>query len=114
MHKTAKAKTNYLGVNAFRQQCEIYLSVLDDQVIHEHYVKLFATNGAGTDDIGKKHELREVDLFVINADGLSDLLLTCFRVAVANYIASGSKDSNSELDQSIPLETFCPYVRAIS
>lgn len=115
MHKIAKAKTKYLGVNAFRQQCEIYLSVLDDALIHEHYVKMFILNGSNAikENIGGQQQqqqspLSDEELLLISTNGLTDLLLICFRIGVANYIASAGKmDVNSTL---ISADTFCPHV----
>lgn len=115
MHKTAKAKTKYLGVTAFRQQCELYLSVLDDALIHEHYVKMFILNGsnAGTSSGGgsdsSKEKISEDDVLLMNMDGLSDLLLTSFRIAIANYVISSG--STSDYNSCLPTETYCPYVR---
>lgn len=110
MHKTAKAKTKYLGVTAFRQQCEIYLSVLDDALIHEHYVKMFIVNGSGAikENTGSQQPLSDEELLLINTNGLSDLLLICFRIGVANYIASGGK--NDVGNTSISADTYCPHV----
>lgn len=114
MHKTAKAKTKYLGVTAFRQQCEIYLSVLDDALIHEHYVKLFIVNSnsainnnkAGQHD--QKQELSDEELLLINTNGLAELLLTCFRIGVANYAALGGRTDLASSE--ISAETYCPNV----
>lgn len=113
MHKTAKAKTKYLGVTAFRQQCELYLSVLDDALIHEHYVKMFIVNGNSADahhhhPQQNPQELSDEELLVINTNGLTELLLTCFRIGIANYIASGGKTDAS--NQTFSAETYCPYV----
>lgn len=115
MHKIAKAKTKYLGVTAFRQQCEIYLSVLDDALIHEHYVKMFIVNGSNAikENIGGQQQqqspLSDEELLLINTNGLTDLLLICFRIGVANYIASAGKmDVNST---SISADTFCPHIK---
>lgn len=111
MHKTAKAKTKYLGVTAFRQQCELYLSVLDDALIHEHYVKMFILNGcnaSSTSSDGIKDKISEDDVLLMNMDGLSDLLLTCFRIAIANYVISSG--SSSDYNSCLPTETYCPYV----
>lgn len=119
MHKTAKAKTKYLGVTAFRQQCELYLSVLDDALIHEHYVKMFILNGCnasstssggGTSSDMSKEKTSEDDVLLMNMDGLSDLLLTCFRIAIANYVISSG--SSSDYNSCLPTETYCPYVCA--
>lgn len=108
MHKTAKAKTKYLGVTAFRQQCEMYLSVLDDALIHEHYVKMFIV--CGTPEARQQHELSDEELLVINTNGLTELLLTCFRIGVANYIATGGKMDADSAAATLPAETYCPYV----
>lgn len=128
MHKTAKAKTKYLGVTAFRQQCELYLSVLDDALIHEHYVKMFILNGshagssggngssglttAGTDGSSKEKKKSEDDVLLMNTDGLAALLLTCFRVAIANYVTSSG--AGGEYNSCLPTETYCPYVRSVT
>lgn len=110
MHKTAKAKTKYLGVTAFRQQCEIYLSVLDDALIHEHYVKMFIVIGSSAikENAGGEQPLSDEELLLINTNGLSDLLLTCFRIGVANYMASAGK--NDVCNTSISADTYCSHV----
>lgn len=112
MHKTAKAKTKYLGVTAFRQQCEIYLSVLDDALIHEHYVKMFIVNGSSgiKENVGESQPLSDEELLVIKTNGLADLLTICFRIGVANYIASASAGKYDVGNASISTDTFCPYV----
>lgn len=123
MHKIAKAKTKHLGVTAFRQQCEIYLSVLDDALIHEHYVKMFIVNGSNAikENIAGQPQqqqpqsqspLSDEELLLINTNGLTDLLLISFRIGVSNYIATAGKvDVNSH---SISADTFCPHVNFIS
>lgn len=119
MHKTAKAKTKHLGVAAFRQQCETYLSVLDDALIHEHYVKMFMANGslaASKDQSSQMQQQQpqqqqqsDEDLFVINTNGFTELLLICFRIGVATYIATGRRMDVA--NNSIAAETFCPHVK---
>lgn len=113
MHKLAKAKTKHLGVTAFRQQCEMYLSVLDDALIHEHYVKMFFANGslnAATKENASGQQqsqpLSDEELLLVNTNGLTDLLLICFRIAVANYIASAGKADVT----TISADTICPHV----
>lgn len=113
MHKLAKAKTKHLGVTAFRQQCEMYLSVLDDALIHEHYVKMFFANGslnaASKENSGGQQQsqpLSDEELLLVNTNGLTDLLLICFRIGVANYIASAGKADVT----TISADTICPHV----
>lgn len=113
MHKLAKAKTKYLGVNAFRQQCEIYLSVLDDALILEHYVKMYMLNGCGAikEMVAAPQppsSLSDEELMLINTNGLTDLLLICFRIGVANYIASAGKTDVG--NTTLSADTFCPHV----
>lgn len=111
MHKTAKAKTKHLGVAAFRQQCETYLSVLDDALIHEHYVKMFMVNGSNPDQSTSQQQQpqqTDVDLLLINTNGFVELLLICFRIGVATYIATGARTDVA--NNSIAAETFCPHV----
>lgn len=40
-HAASHAKTAHLGVTAFRQQCERFLAILDDQQIIQLYVRIF-------------------------------------------------------------------------
>lgn len=109
MHKTSKAKTKHLGVTAFRQQCELYLSVLDDALIHDHYVKMFVINGCtSVEDDEARDQPTEDDMLLINPDGLGDMLMTCFRIAIHNYVSSSG--SGNDCDMSLPTETYCPYV----
>ncbi|XP_055313494.1 uncharacterized protein LOC129574895 [Sitodiplosis mosellana] len=114
MHKLAKAKTKHLGVTAFRQQCEMYLSVLDDALIHEHYVKMFFANGslnaatASKENAGGQQQpLSDEELLLVNTNGLTDLLLICFRIGVANYIASAGKADVT----TISADTICPHIK---
>ncbi|CAH0548972.1 unnamed protein product [Brassicogethes aeneus] len=42
MLSSSKAKTSYIGTTAFKQQCEKYLGILDDDQIRELLVKMFS------------------------------------------------------------------------
>lgn len=116
MHKLAKAKTKHLGVSAFRQQCETYLSILDDALILEHYVRMFMVNGCATSTDQSTSQPRappqqkqtDDDLLLINANGFIELLLICFRIGVTTYMATGARADVA--NYSIAAETFCPHV----
>lgn len=56
-----------MGTIAFRQQCERYLSIIDDSKILECYVKMFA-------------EPNRPDM--IDKEGVMRLLLTCYTIAM--------------------------------
>lgn len=116
MHKLAKAKTKHLGVAAFRQQCETYLNILDDALIHEHYVKMFMVNGCPSaseeqSTSQQKPQQTDDDLLLINTNGFVELLLICFRIGVATYIATGARTDVA--NNSIAAETFCPHVNVV-
>ncbi|XP_052871741.1 uncharacterized protein LOC128277333 [Anopheles cruzii] len=64
------AKTEHLGLVAFRQQCEKFLGLLDDSVILESYVRMFG-------------DLNESEL--IKPENLKSLLRTCYNLAMAHY-----------------------------
>ena len=66
----SKARTEYLGVTAFRQQCEKFLGILDDSIILESYVKMYA-------------DLNETEL--VKPENLKDLLKTCYNLSMAHY-----------------------------
>lgn len=79
-HQNSKAQTEYLGAVAFRQQCERFLGVLDDSIILENFIKMYADE-------------ERPDL--IHKDGVMNLLFTCFKVAMTHYSGEAK---------------FCPYV----
>jgi hypothetical protein len=68
----SRAKTEHLGMAAFRQQCERFLGVLDDTLILENYVRMF---GDYTDP---DH---------VSPDHLKGLLMECHKLAMSNYSA---------------------------
>ncbi|XP_055530780.1 uncharacterized protein LOC129721802 isoform X2 [Wyeomyia smithii] len=70
LRHNSHAKTDHMGVTAFRQQCEKFLGILDDSVILENYVRMFG-------------DLSETDL--IKPDNFKDLLRTCYSLAMAHY-----------------------------
>lgn len=70
LRHNSRAKTEHLGLTAFRQQCEKFLGILDDSVILENYVKMFG-------------DLNETEL--IKPENLKDLLRTCYNLAMAHY-----------------------------
>lgn len=73
LHINSKATTNYLGVTAFRQQCERFLSILDDAVILETCVKMYS------DTEGLDH---------ISPSAFRSLLKTCFDLTTAHLTDS--------------------------
>ncbi|XP_053683100.1 uncharacterized protein LOC128733498 [Sabethes cyaneus] len=70
LRHNSHAKTDHMGVTAFRQQCEKFLGILDDSVILENYVRMFGN-------------LSETDL--IKPENFKDLLRTCYNLAMAHY-----------------------------
>uniref|UniRef100_A0A6M2DRT9 TLDc domain-containing protein n=1 Tax=Xenopsylla cheopis TaxID=163159 RepID=A0A6M2DRT9_XENCH len=70
LHSNSKAQTEYLGELAFRQQCERFLGILNDTVILEGYIKMFS--GSKSADS-------------VTPDGLRNLLMTCYRLAMDHY-----------------------------
>lgn len=70
LHHNSRAQTQHLGTVAFRQQCERFLGILDDGIIVENYVKMYAEDDKPD---------------FINKQGAMNLLLTCFRVAMKHY-----------------------------
>lgn len=67
---SSRAKTQHLGVLAFRQQCERFLGILDDQVVVEIYIKMFS----------------DVETDQCTAAGLKTLLTIGFNLAMAYYV----------------------------
>lgn len=59
-----------MGELAFRQQCERFLGILNDTVILEGYIKMFS--GSKSADS-------------VTPDGLRNLLMTCYRLAMDHY-----------------------------
>lgn len=69
LHTSSKATTAHLGQSAFKQQAEKFLSIMNDQVVLEHYVKMFSENR---------------DESEINPDGLRALLMVSYRLAMTS------------------------------
>ncbi|XP_054741668.1 uncharacterized protein LOC129246936 [Anastrepha obliqua] len=67
MHSASKATTAYLGTVAFRQQCERFLGIMDDDKILECYIKMFA---------------EEDNPDFITKEGVTRLLFTCYTIAM--------------------------------
>ncbi|CRK87336.1 CLUMA_CG001138, isoform A [Clunio marinus] len=70
-HTLSHAKTPHLGVTAFRQQCERFLSILDDSKVIETYVRIFC------DVFYEENATKE---------GVKNLLKLSFNIAMANYL----------------------------
>lgn len=68
-HTLSHAKTKHLGVTAFRQQCERFLSILDDTQIIEMYVRIFC-------NLNEENATKE---------GVKSLLRQSFNIAMAYY-----------------------------
>ncbi|XP_017474804.1 PREDICTED: uncharacterized protein LOC108365314 [Rhagoletis zephyria] len=67
MHSASKATTAYLGTVAFRQQCERFLGIMDDDKTLECYIKMFA---------------EEDNPDFITKEGVTRLLFTCYTIAM--------------------------------
>lgn len=70
LHQSSRAKTVHIGVTAFRQQCERFVAILDDSVIIEVYVRMFAS----VDDPDN-----------VTPDNLFALLRTSFQLTMCHY-----------------------------
>lgn len=68
-HTLSHAKTKHLGVLAFRQQCERFLSILDDTQIIESYVRIYC-------DPNEENASK---------DGVKALLRQSFNIAMFHY-----------------------------
>uniref|UniRef100_A0A0K8UHX9 TLDc domain-containing protein n=1 Tax=Bactrocera latifrons TaxID=174628 RepID=A0A0K8UHX9_BACLA len=67
MHLASKARTAYLGTVAFRQQCERFLGIMDDEKILECYIKMYA---------------EEDNPDFITKEGVTRLLFICYTIAM--------------------------------
>nr|XP_049698855.1 uncharacterized protein LOC110378699 isoform X1 [Helicoverpa armigera]XP_049698856.1 uncharacterized protein LOC110378699 isoform X2 [Helicoverpa armigera] len=70
IHRAAKCKNKHIPLTAFRQQCEKILAMLDDALIIETYVRMFA---AETDDN------------MVMPEGLRSLLYTSYKLSMDHY-----------------------------
>lgn len=78
-HYLSKAKTQHLGVTAFKQQCDRFISVLDDAKIVEMYVIIFCNHGENA-----------------SREGIKSLLKVSFDIAMAYYVGDGKGCSKIE------------------
>lgn len=82
-HTLSHAKTHHLGVTAFRQQCERFMSVLDDQKIVEMYVRIFC-------NFNEENATKE---------GVKNLLKLSFSIAMMHY--SGEAQTCPEIENTL-------------
>lgn len=71
-HISSRAKTQHLGVTAFKQQCDRFLALLDDSKIVELYVKVFCN-----------HEENA------SKEGIRSLLNLSFDISMTHYAGDG-------------------------
>lgn len=71
-HYLSRAKTQHLGVTAFKQQCDRFMAVLDDAKIVEMYVIIFCNHGENA-----------------TREGIRSLLKISFDIAMAHYVGDG-------------------------
>lgn len=71
--KYSKSKNSYIAQSAFKQQCEIYLAIMDDEKIRDTIVKMWATSG---DETG-------VDM--ISPDDMTSLLMCTYHISMDHY-----------------------------
>lgn len=82
-HTSSHAKTEHLGVTAFRQQCERFLSILDDQVIIEMYVRIFC-------NLCEENATKE---------GVKALIRLSFNIAMVHY--SGEAQACPSIEKTL-------------
>ncbi|CAG9791135.1 unnamed protein product [Diatraea saccharalis] len=70
IHRVGKCKNKHIPLSTFRQHCERILSMLDDAVIIDTYVRMF---GAETDDN------------MMTPDGFRSLLYTSYKLSMDHY-----------------------------
>lgn len=68
-YTSSKASTQYLGVGAFRQQCERFLSIINDNIIIETLLKIFSTNDS---------------MDFISPEGFRQMLKLCFEITTSH------------------------------
>lgn len=88
LHTSSKATTTHLGQTAFRQQCERFLSVLEDSLLLEHCVKMYS-------------DLEQTD--IITADGFRTMLRTCFELTINHQPIFEETLKTSELNKICPM-----------
>ncbi|CAG9855007.1 unnamed protein product [Phyllotreta striolata] len=71
--KLSKSKNQYIGLNAFKQQCEIYLSILDDEAIRDTLVKMWASPN---DETGSE---------TITPEDMTSLLMCTYHISMDHY-----------------------------
>ncbi|XP_030759581.1 uncharacterized protein LOC115884983 isoform X2 [Sitophilus oryzae] len=69
----ANIKTDYLPVDIFRTQCERYLSILDDDIVRDTFVKMWSTFD------------EEKDVYIITSESFNSLLMCAYHVSMDHY-----------------------------
>uniref|UniRef100_V5GHT7 Restriction of telomere capping protein 5 n=1 Tax=Anoplophora glabripennis TaxID=217634 RepID=V5GHT7_ANOGL len=72
-HTHSKSKNSYIGTTAFKLQCENYLAILDDDVIRDTLVRMWASQGE--DPSGE----------VMTPEGMTSLLMCTYHISMDHY-----------------------------
>ncbi|XP_048511960.1 uncharacterized protein LOC105686929 [Athalia rosae] len=86
LHRQSKATVGHLGISAFKQQTERFLSLMNDQTILESYVKMYAKECAD-----------------ITPEGLKDLLMVTYQLALDS--ATGKQQHCTQIHRTIDAVT---------
>lgn len=71
LHALSQSKTSYIGTNAFMQQCDKFLQILDESILSDIIVKMFA-------------ELKE-ESDIITPEAMKDLLMSAYHISMDHY-----------------------------
>ncbi|KAG5881069.1 hypothetical protein JTB14_020400 [Gonioctena quinquepunctata] len=71
--KSSKSKNTYIGINSFKQQCETYLGIIDDEKVREIVVKIFSSFD----------EEKCVD--IMTPEDMTSLLMTTYHISMDHY-----------------------------
>ncbi|XP_074026785.1 uncharacterized protein isoform X2 [Leptinotarsa decemlineata] len=72
-HKACNSKNTYINTNAFKQQCETYLGIIDDEKVREILVKMWTSYD----------EEKGVD--VMTPDDMKSLLMSTYHISMDHY-----------------------------
>ncbi|CAH1991183.1 unnamed protein product [Acanthoscelides obtectus] len=73
LHQSSKTKHSYIPTNAFKQQCENYLAIIDDDAVRQRLVKMWA------------HPSEETSADSLTPEDVTSLLMCTYQISMDHY-----------------------------
>ncbi|CAG9815070.1 unnamed protein product [Phaedon cochleariae] len=73
LQKNSKSRNTNIAINAFKQQCESYLAIIDDETVRQTLVKMWANPS------------EETDCIMMSPEDMTSLLMCTYHISMDHY-----------------------------